>query len=80
MLPFQRSVLASVAGSKWRGEVSLCLEFGGSENHAPTEDALWWLVRAGFVQWFGADDKPLRYRVTSSGRFELSLAREAGAV
>jgi hypothetical protein len=57
-------VLAEVQASKWRSEVSLCRQFGGSDFHTETEDALFALVKRGDIIWFGRDDKPLNYRAT----------------
>jgi hypothetical protein len=56
-------ILAAVSAKRWRGEISLCLEFGGAKTHAPTEDALFALVQAGQLEWFGDNSRPLRYRV-----------------
>jgi hypothetical protein len=58
----------------WRDEISLCCQFGGAENHEPTEDQLFELVQQGLLEWFGPDEKALRYRVTELGKKELERA------
>lgn len=63
MEKLKRGLLALVRKARWRGEASLCKRFGGKETYAPTEDALYELVREGHLEWFGKDDRPLRYRV-----------------
>ena len=72
-------VLAYVAERKWRGEIGIVNHFSKMERTGPgswarrfsgpmVEDALFELVVAGKLQWFGAEDPnghlPLRYRVT----------------
>lgn len=59
----KRAVLAHVRKAAWRGEVGMCLKFGRDVRHPPTEDALYELVQDGILEWFGENDRPLRYRV-----------------
>lgn len=76
--PVLRSrVLAYVAEKRWRGEIGIIRHFtrkvhvpgGWCRERAPrsVEDALFELVKAGKLEWFGAEDPnghlPLRYRV-----------------
>jgi hypothetical protein len=71
----ERRILKAVATKRWRGEVGLCKEFGGVDQHGPTVDALFSLVRWNYLEWFGAEgrgDVPLRYRVTGLGRAHLA--------
>jgi hypothetical protein len=80
--PFDRRILAAVAEKQWRGEVGLCKQFGGVDQHKPTVDALFYLVRSGRLDWFGAEnrgDVPLRYRVTGLGRAYLATTHGGGA-
>lgn len=75
---FEHRVLAVVAQKNWRGEVGLCKQFGGVDQHAPTVDALFSLVRSGHLEWFGAEnrgDVPMRYRTTGLGRAFLATSR-----
>lgn len=63
MKALKRAVLAEVRSAAWRGEVRLCRKFGGGPTHTQTEDALYELLREKKIEWFGPDDRPLRYRV-----------------
>jgi predicted DCC family thiol-disulfide oxidoreductase YuxK len=85
--PVLRSrVLSFVAEKRWRGEIGVVRHFtrkvhfpgGWCRENAPrsVEDALYELVTAGKLEWFGAEDPnghlPLRYRVTKTTRAKRS--------
>lgn len=59
----RKALIRAVKAKAWRSEPSLCREFGGDDTHTPTEDVLYELVRDGILEWFGDNDRPLRYRI-----------------
>jgi len=60
--PEKLRLLRAIRKATWRGEVSLCREFGGAASSPAVEDALYELVREKKIEWFGDNDRPLRYR------------------
>lgn len=64
-LSLEHRLYQAIQNAAWRGEVSLCREFGGGPTSEPVEDALYALVREKKIEWFGNNDRPLRYRVSS---------------
>lgn len=60
-------VLRFVASGAWRSELTVVKQFAGRYSQAIVEDALFELVLAKKLVWFGAEDPnshlPLRYRV-----------------
>lgn len=70
----QSRLLVAIRAKSWRGEASLCREFDQSwtgdsalARSPAVEDALFALVQAGKVEWFGggqSGDEPLKYRTT----------------
>ncbi len=85
--PVLRSrVLAYIAAKRWRGELGIVRHFRPSLSSA-VEDALFELVTAGKLEWFGAEDPnghlPLRYRVARRASSKRSAAarllRKSGA-
>jgi hypothetical protein len=74
----QSKLLAAILAKAWRGEASLCRQFdrnwlGNRASEARSvavEDALFALVRAGKIEWFGGGDQgfgPLKYRAACQG-------------
>jgi hypothetical protein len=71
MKRLNHTLLSLLGESKWRGEVSMCQQIACSDEHQPTEDALFELVKEGLAEWFGSNDLPLRYRITPAGNAKL---------
>lgn len=72
--PVLRSrVLAYVKERRWRGELGIVRHFYREYRceQSAVEDALFELVTANKLEWFGAEGTkplPLRYRVTKRGK------------
>jgi len=64
----RKALVRAVKAKAWRSEPSLCREFGGGDHHIPTEDVLYELVRDGVLEWFGDNERPLRYRVRKKAK------------
>jgi len=63
MQSLKAALLAEVSASAWRGEVALCRQFEPSPESVP--NALFELVSEGRLEWFGDNEKALRYRLPS---------------
>lgn len=69
----QCKLLRAILARAWRGEASLCRQFdkrwkgrhASEARSEAVEDALFALVRAGKIEWFGGGEQgvePLKYR------------------
>jgi hypothetical protein len=55
-------LLQAIRKAAWRSEISLCREFASRISSPAVEDALYSLVMEKKIEWFGDNNRPLRYR------------------